>query len=125
MPTGSGKTFTVVNWLLENAIPKGYKVIWFAHRKDLIEQAQNAFIHRAPVLLKYNIKEFSIMPISGEHYSMSQASKCVAYICSIQSAASNNGFRFINTMLGAKGREKVVIVIDEAHHAVMHHLEKY
>ncbi|WP_270771120.1 DEAD/DEAH box helicase [Intestinibacter bartlettii] len=119
MPTGSGKTFTVVNWLLENAIPKGYKVIWFAHRKDLIEQAQNAFIHRAPVLLKYNIKEFSIMPISGEHYSMSQASKCDAYICSIQSAASNNGFRFINTMLGAKGREKVVIVIDEAHHAVM------
>ena len=119
MPTGSGKTFTVVNWLLENAIPKGYKVIWFAHRKDLIEQAQNAFIHRAPVLLKYNIKEFSIMPISGEHYSMSQASKCDAYICSIQSAASNNGLRFINTMLGSQGREKVVVVIDEAHHAVM------
>ena len=119
MPTGSGKTFTVVNWLLENVIPKGYKVIWFAHRKDLIEQAQNAFIHRAPVLLQHNIKKFSIMPISGEHYSMSQASKCDVYICSIQSAASNNGLRFINNMLGAKGREKVVVVIDEAHHAVM------
>lgn len=119
MPTGSGKTFTVVNWILENVIPKGYKVVWFAHRKDLIEQAQNAFIHRAPILLKYNIKKFSIMAISGEHYSMSQASKCDTYICSIQSAASKNGLRFINNMLGKSGREKVVVVIDEAHHAVM------
>lgn len=119
MPTGSGKTFTVVNWILENVIPKGYKVVWFAHRKDLIEQAQNAFIHRAPILLKYNIKKFSIMAISGEHYSMSQASKCDTYICSIQSAASKNGLRFINNMLGKRGREKVVVVIDEAHHAVM------
>lgn len=85
----------------------------------MIEQAQNAFIHRAPTLLQHNIKKFSIMPISGEHYSMSQASKCDVYICSIQSAASNNGLRFINNMLGAKGREKVVVVIDEAHHAVM------
>ena len=119
MPTGSGKTFTAVNWLLQSAVSRGYKVIWFAHRKDLIEQATYSFIHRAPILLNYGIKKFSIMPISGEHYSMSQASKSDVYVCSIQSAASKNGLRFIKNMLGTKGKEKVVVVIDEAHHAVM------
>ncbi len=119
MPTGSGKTFTAVNWLLQSAVSRGYKVIWFAHRKDLIEQATYSFIHRAPILLNYDIKKFSIMPISGEHYSMSQASKSDVYVCSIQSAASKNGLRFIKNMLGTKGKEKVVVVIDEAHHAVM------
>lgn len=119
MPTGSGKTFTAVNWLLQSAVSSGYKVIWFAHRKDLIEQATYSFIHRAPILLNYDIKKFSIMPISGEHYSMSQASKSDVYVCSIQSAASKNGLRFIKNMLGTRGKEKVVVVIDEAHHAVM------
>lgn len=58
MPTGSGKTFTAVNWLLQSAVSRGYKVLWFAHRKDLIEQATYSFIHRSPILLNYNIKKF-------------------------------------------------------------------
>lgn len=39
MPTGSGKTHTVANWILKHCITKGYQVIWLAHRVELVEQA--------------------------------------------------------------------------------------
>ena len=124
MPTGSGKTFTAVNYLLNSAVSKGYTVIWFAHRKDLIGQAEDTFIKRSHVLLNYGIKTFKIMSISSENYSMSQASGCNVYICSIQSASSKNGIRFIKNMIGKKGKEKLIVVIDEAHHAVMPSFKK-
>ena len=38
MPTGSGKTFTAVNWLMTDAVSSGYKVIWLVHRQELVEQ---------------------------------------------------------------------------------------
>lgn len=119
MPTGSGKTFTAVNWLIKNAIPRGYQIIWFAHRIDLIEQATDTFVHRAPVLINEGLEKIDIMAVSGEHFSMSQATKCDIYVCSIQSVASPNGFRFIKNMVDKNGKKNLIVVIDEAHHAVM------
>ena len=31
MPTGSGKTFTAVNWLLSQGVANGYRIIWLVH----------------------------------------------------------------------------------------------
>lgn len=61
------------------------------------------------------------MSVSGspEHNSMSQISRQDINICSIYSLASKNGMRFIRRMLGKPGERKLIVVIDEAHHATM------
>lgn len=43
IPTGGGKTVIAAKWLLENAVDNGYKVIWFANRGTLLEQAAETF----------------------------------------------------------------------------------
>lgn len=43
LPTGSGKTFTAVLWLLKNAIAKNVKVLWLADQGFLLEQAFDTF----------------------------------------------------------------------------------
>lgn len=66
------------------------------------------------------------MPISGspEHCKMSQTSRQDINICSIYSVASKNGMRFIRRMLGKPGERKLIVVIDEAHHATMPSYQK-
>ena len=39
LPTGAGKTYTAVYWLLKNIISKKKKVLWFADQGFLLEQA--------------------------------------------------------------------------------------
>ena len=43
LPTGGGKTLTAAHWLLRNAVDKGKKILWIAHRHLLLEQAAEAF----------------------------------------------------------------------------------
>lgn len=119
MPTGSGKTFTTITWLMESVIPAGYRVIWFAHRQELVGQALKEFCRVAPILSEHGIKKIKILPISGQHAGMSQSSGYDINVCSIMSVATRNGMRFIRRMLGTPGARKVVVVIDEAHHAPM------
>ena len=119
MPTGSGKTFTTITWLMESAIPAGYRVIWFAHRQELVDQATREFCNVAPILAEHGIKKVKILPISGQHAGMSQSCGYDINVCSIRSAATKNGRRFIRRMLGTPGARKVVVIIDEAHHAPM------
>lgn len=118
MPTGSGKTFTAVNWLLDRAVANGYKIIWFVHRQELVDQADYTFRKQAPLLLSHGKSKLRVLPISGGHFSMSMASRYDIYVCCIASAASKNGMRYIRRMMGEAGKEKLVVVVDEAHHAV-------
>lgn len=121
MPTGSGKTFTTVRWLLNSGVANGYRVLWLVHRQELINQTYNEFTNQLGDLKNYGIKFLNIMPISGspEHCKMSQTSRQDINICSIYSLASKNGMRFIRRMLGKPGEKKLIVVIDEAHHAIM------
>lgn len=118
MPTGSGKTFTTVNWLINSGIANGYKVVWLAHRQELIDQTYNEFKKQSPLLRNYGIDRLGIIPVSGAHFMMSQASRMDVNICSIQSIANSYGYRFIKRMLGAHGTKNLIVVVDEAHHAV-------
>lgn len=118
MPTGSGKTFTAVMWLLDSAVANGYKILWLVHRQELVGQADKTFREQSPILARHGIKKLRVIPISGEHYKMSQASRFDVNVCSIGSVASKNGMRYISRLLGSNGKEKLVVVIDEAHHAI-------
>ena len=118
MPTGSGKTFTAVNWLLSKCVPKDYRVLWLAHRQELIDQTYKEFVEQSPILAESGKRSLRVLPISGMHAPMSVASGCDIYVCSIASAANKHGMRFIRRMIGNQGKKNLIVLIDEAHHAV-------
>lgn len=124
MPTGSGKTFTAVNWLLTQGVANGYRVLWLVHRQELVEQTYNEFVKQSPILRNAGINKLRILPVSGRHAHMSTAYKSDIYVCSIASVANKYGYRFIDRMLGAQGKRKLIVVIDEAHHGVASNYQK-
>ena len=67
MPTGAGKTFTAAYWLLKNAIDKNTKVLWIAHRHELLNQALNTFIDLSYQEILSNRKDYSYRIISGRN----------------------------------------------------------
>jgi hypothetical protein len=44
MPTGSGKTYTAVSWLMRRWIDSGNRVLWIAHRDELLRQASKSIV---------------------------------------------------------------------------------
>ena len=124
MPTGSGKTYTAVNWLLSEGVAKDYRVVWLVHRQELVEQTYIEFRKQTPLLKGTDIKKIRIFAVSGVHMSMSMASRAEVYVCSIASVANKYGYRFIERMVGEQGKRKLIIVVDEAHHAVASNYQK-
>lgn len=119
LPTGGGKTYTAVTWLLDRAIPNGYRVLWLSHRPELVGTAYRMFVDLSPLLGRHGIKKLRIASISEEHFKMFNAFRYDVNICSIDTAASKNGLKYLERILGKTGKDKLVVVIEEAHHAVM------
>ena len=67
LPTGGGKTLTAAYWLLKNAVDKGKKILWLAHRHLLLEQAAEAFARNAYTDDMVNHTVFNYRIISGMH----------------------------------------------------------
>ena len=65
LPTGGGKTLTAVHWLLKNFIDKKQKVLWIAHRHELLNQALETVSSSAYKSLFQNIREFRYRIVSG------------------------------------------------------------
>ena len=112
MPTGSGKTYTAVHWLLYKVIVKGYRVLWLAHRHELLNQAATEFINLARLAVPCG-RELRLRIVSGMHCKSSQiGSEDDIVVASVSSLARNPD----------KARELIddpnlFLVIDEAHHA--------
>jgi len=117
MPTGSGKTFTAVKWLLNEGVGNGYRIVWLVHRQELISQTYRTFLEQAPCLTQYGIKKIRIIPVSGADASIVYARRGDINVVSINSIANKNGYRHIEGLLGTNGKKKLIVVIDEAHHA--------
>ena len=124
MPTGSGKTYTAVTWLLTQGVANGYRVVWLVHRQELVEQTYQEFRKQAPILKETGIKKIRVLAVSGMHMKMSMASRADVYVCSIASVANKYGYRFIERMIGAAGKRKLILVVDECHHAVAANYQK-
>lgn len=115
MPTGSGKTRTAVHFLLHDMVSQGYQVIWLTHRHMLIDQAAEQFASMSNLISDKNpdAKTFRFMCSSGKHGTIKAASKKQdVMILSVQTAVRN--LAYIRKSL----KEKVIIVVDEAHHTV-------
>lgn len=119
MPTGSGKTFTAVHWLLTDAMANGYKVIWLVHRRELIDQTTSEFKSRSPIMSVFKILKVKGIAISSQHCPISSARGFDINIGSSLSIGSRNGLKYLRSaLLGKQGKEKLIVVIDEAHHAI-------
>lgn len=115
MPTGSGKTRTSVYYLLHDMISQGYQVIWLCHRSMLIEQAAEQFYKFSPIIKEKNdsMKQFKMVCVSGKHASVRALEEDDNLIISSVQSLCNNTV-YLPNILG----EKVMIVVDEAHHTL-------
>ena len=115
MPTGSGKTRTSVYYLLHDMISEGYQNIWLCHRSMLIEQAAEQFYKFAPLIKEKNsaMEEFKMVCISGKHASVRALEESDNLIIASVQSLCNNTIYLPNIL-----SEKVMIVVDEAHHTL-------
>ena len=115
MPTGSGKTRTSVYFLLKEMVSRGYQVIWLAHRAMLLEQAAEQFYRFAPLVKVNNpdMEEFKMVCISGKHATIHAMEKSDNLIISSVQSLCNKTMYLPNIL-----SDKVIIVVDEAHHTL-------
>ncbi|MEN9373750.1 MAG: hypothetical protein RIR79_1302 [Pseudomonadota bacterium] len=129
LPTGAGKTYTSVNWICRNVLPKNIKVLWLAHTSHLLEQAFEEFeknlleIHKREGI---NIRVVSSNPI---HYNAADIKLTDdVVIITTQTAISNWNLKALdgNGKIRETAFEKYInhskntglfLVLDEAHHA--------
>jgi ATP-dependent helicase IRC3 len=129
-PTGSGKTFTAVKWLCENALPKNCKVIWLAHSFHLLDQACDTFRNWGhlvpPPRTQINIRVVSSNP-SHSRISDILSSDDILILTTptaisnfFQEGMAQNGNTVethFKTFLKSLQDSRLIVVLDEAHHA--------
>jgi len=117
LPTGGGKTLTAAYWLSRNFLDKNKKVLWIAHRHELLEQAKRTF-HED--LAFHNIfrnkKEIKYRIISGIHDRPVKIKASDDIIISSKDSL-NSGFHYLLDNWIKKNNEDIFLVVDEAHHA--------
>lgn len=122
LPTGAGKTFTATNWIIKNYVDKGIKVLWIAHRSELIKQAGQSFYENTTYDTLPSRDGFSVLLVSGDfgRSTAIKTGKPDVIIASRQSAVSGDNLSYyLNWARGKEKREdrRMLLVIDEAHHA--------
>lgn len=116
LPTGGGKTLTAVYWLLKNYIDKGKKILWIAHRHELLNQAKETFEDIAFKNILNNKSSFNYRIISGIHDRPVNIKSTDDLIISSKDSL-NSGFEYLYNNWIGKNNGEVFLIIDEAHHA--------
>lgn len=115
VPTGGGKTFIAVHWLLEHHVRHGGRVLWLTHRRSLLMQAMEEFERLRGVVSPR--ERLGLVRISSKDSSWSRVDPSVdVVLSSLQTAIrpDNQGFLERFFQQSPKG---VFVVVDEAHHA--------
>jgi superfamily II DNA or RNA helicase len=120
LPTGGGKTLTAVNWLLKNAVDKGKKILWIAHRQLLLEQAAETFSLNAYTDDMINHTVFNYRLVSGVHDKPVN----IKLDDNVIIAGKDSIVRSLEKLDKWLNDEDIYFVIDEAHHAVARSYKK-
>lgn len=117
LPTGGGKTLTAVYWLLRNYINKGKKVLWIAHRHELLNQALETIKFSAYRSLLGDVEGFRYRIISG--HSQHDRPVNIQPTDNIIIASKDSLNSGLNHLLNnwVKHTDEILLVVDEAHHA--------
>jgi superfamily II DNA or RNA helicase len=117
LPTGGGKTLTAGHWVAKNFLDKGKKVLWLAHRHELLEQAKSTFADKLAFNDIFEIKKsFNYRIISGIHDKPINIRPTDDLIISSKDSL-NAGFNHLYNNWIKGNTEEIFLVIDEAHHA--------
>jgi len=116
LPTGGGKTLTATYWLMENLLDKGRKIIWLAHRHELLNQAQQGFENVCYKDISQNKPSYNWRIISGLHDKPIHI-KPTDDIIIASKTSLNRGLRYFLKNWLEVNSDKVFLIIDEAHHA--------
>ena len=117
LPTGGGKTLTAARWISENIIDKGIKVLWIAHRHELLVQAKRTF---AEILAHSDVfpnrESFNYRIISGIHDKPVNIKSTDDILFASKDSLNESGFNHLKDNW-LKDTNEIFFVIDEAHHA--------
>lgn len=117
LPTGGGKTLTAGHWIAKNYLDKGKKVLWLAHRHELLEQAKSTFADKLAFNDIFETKtSFNYRIISGIHDKPINIKPTDDLIISSKDSL-NTGFNHLYNNWIKGNTEEIFLVIDEAHHA--------
>lgn len=116
LPTGGGKTYTASTWLLRNALDRGKKILWLAHRQMLLEQAAESFQKYAFATDVPHISSFKYRIISGvtSHERPIDIKPSDNLLIMSKGSIEKNLNRLDEWLAG---EDEIFLVIDEAHHA--------
>ncbi len=117
LPTGGGKTLTAIHWLLRNFIDKRNKVLWIAHRHELLDQAFETLQYNAYQSLLKDVEDFRYRIISGhDKHDRPVNIQPTDDIIIASKDSLNSGMNYLLDNW-VKHSEEILLVIDEAHHA--------
>lgn len=118
LPTGSGKTFTVVHWLLQQMERDAQlRVLWIADQQELLEQAARAFERGAQELPP----EFGrvLRVLHGQAGPVTAlGDRALDIACVTRQSVVGRSPAAMTKRLEAFLARPTVVVVDEAHHAV-------
>lgn len=117
LPTGGGKTLTAVHWLLRNFIDKRKKVLWVAHRHELLDQAFETVKFSAYPSLLNDVEKFRYRVISGhpKHDRPVNIQPNDDIIIASKDSL-NSGLKYLLENW-VKHSDAILLIVDEAHHA--------
>lgn len=105
LPTGGGKTKTAVSWMIQDFVAKRQRVLWLAHRRELLDQVTHAFEQHV-----YALPGELQSPISRFDGDSKDASGDIV-VASVQSVLS------APKMVFGRRAPFACVCFDEAHHA--------
>lgn len=117
LPTGGGKTLTAAYWLAKNYLDKNKKILWIAHRHELLNQAKQTFHEKLAFADIFKQKEsFNYRVVSGIH-DRAVNIKANDDIVFASKDSLNANLEHLGKNWLKKDENEIFLVIDEAHHA--------
>ncbi|MFS0785077.1 DEAD/DEAH box helicase [Shouchella sp. 1P09AA] len=118
IPTGGGKTVVAVHWLLKEGVKKGRKVLWLTHRHDLLDQAFLTIQKHATDALLAKDQDFTCRLVSSEetHQSIRDIQATDHVVIGTNGSLVGQLTLLLRNWLTPQ--EEILIIVDEAHHAV-------
>lgn len=116
LPTGGGKTYTASTWLLKNALDRGKKILWLAHRQMLLEQAAESFRNYAYAEAIPHLSSFRYRIISGaSSHDRTIDIQPDDNLLIVSKDSVGRNLPCLDRWLA--GEQEVFLVVDEAHHS--------
>jgi len=126
LPTGGGKTFTASRFLCsslsldsyDGPVSKGYKVLWLAHTKHLLEQAFYSFEPEVGRISEQK-QQLNVRVVSPGHqpvHSIKPSDDVVIITLQTLRGAYNRQDTQLEPFLNSAA-DKLFVVFDEAHHS--------